>query len=117
MQYLPNIFFALALAIGIGFFVMNIRKLSRNIKLGKYVNRTDKKSERFKNMIKRGDDPVDIQERLKAETIIEDFEASVYREIILPPCRIFYRIANNIVYIIHVIREEQLLHVDILKSR
>ena len=51
MQYLPNIFFALALAIGIGFFVMNIRKLSRNIKLGKYVNRTDKKSERFKNMM------------------------------------------------------------------
>ena len=51
MQYLPNIFFALALAIGIGFFVMNIRKLSRNIKLGKDVNRTDKKSERFKNMM------------------------------------------------------------------
>ncbi|MGJ8744703.1 4Fe-4S dicluster domain-containing protein [Polaribacter sp.] len=52
MQYLPNIIFALALTLGIGFFVMNIRKLSRNIKLGKDVDRTDKKPERLKNMIK-----------------------------------------------------------------
>jgi heterodisulfide reductase subunit C len=37
--------------LGIGFFVMNIRKLSRNIKLGKDVNRTDKKPERLKNMM------------------------------------------------------------------
>ena len=51
MQYLPNLFFALALIAGIGFFVMNIRKLSRNIKLGKDVNRTDKKPERLKNML------------------------------------------------------------------
>ena len=51
MQYLPNIFFAIALAVGIGFFVMNIRKLSRNIKLGKDVDRTDNKSERLKNMM------------------------------------------------------------------
>ncbi|MDC0177679.1 (Fe-S)-binding protein [Polaribacter sp.] len=51
MHYLPNIFFALALAVGIGFFAMNIRKLFRNIKLGKDVNRTDKKSERIKNML------------------------------------------------------------------
>jgi hypothetical protein len=51
MQYLPNIFFALALIIGIGFFVINIRKISRNIKLGKDVDRTDNKSERLKNMM------------------------------------------------------------------
>jgi guanylate kinase len=31
--------------------------------------------ERFKNMVKRGDNPVDIQERLKAETIVEDFKS------------------------------------------
>ena len=37
-----------------------------------YMNITEK--ERFKNMVKRGDNPIDIQERLKAETIIEDFE-------------------------------------------
>ena len=51
MQYLPNLFFALALLIGLGFFVMNIRKLYRNIKLGKDINRKDKKSERLKNMM------------------------------------------------------------------
>jgi len=51
MQYLPNLFFALALIAGMGFFLMNIRKVSRNIKLGKDVNRTDQKSERLKNML------------------------------------------------------------------
>jgi len=44
MQYLPNLFFALALIAGMGFFLMNIRKVLRNIKLGRDVNRTDKKS-------------------------------------------------------------------------
>jgi len=51
MQYLPSILFAITLAVGIGFFVMNVRKLSRNIKLGKDVDRTDNKSERLKNMM------------------------------------------------------------------
>jgi toxin ParE1/3/4 len=46
-----------------------------------------------------------------------EFEVSVYREIVLPPCRIFYRIEDDIIFIIHVIREEQLFHKDILKSR
>ena len=52
MEYLPNIFFALMLIAGIGFFVMNVRKLIRNIKLGKDVDRSDNKPARWKNMIK-----------------------------------------------------------------
>ena len=52
MQYLPNILFAIALIAGISFFVMNIRKLYRNINLGKKIDRTDNKQERWKNMIK-----------------------------------------------------------------
>lgn len=52
MHYLPNILFALALAIGFGFFAMNVRKLFRNIRLGKDINRTDNKSKRLKNMLK-----------------------------------------------------------------
>ena len=52
MQYIPNIIFILALAAGIGYFARNIKKIIRNIKLGKSVNRTDNKSERLKNMIK-----------------------------------------------------------------
>ena len=50
MDYLPNIFFIILLVAGIGFFVMNVRKLSRNIKLGKEVDRNDNRSERWKNM-------------------------------------------------------------------
>ena len=50
MDYLPNIFFIILLVAGIGFFVMNVRKLSRNIKLGKEVDRYDNRSERWKNM-------------------------------------------------------------------
>jgi len=52
MQYVPNIIFALVLIVGIGFFVKNIRKLIRNINLGKDVDRSDNKSARWKNMAK-----------------------------------------------------------------
>ena len=52
MQYIPNLIFAIVLIIGIGFFVRNIRKLIRNIKLGKAVDRSDNKSARWKNMAK-----------------------------------------------------------------
>ena len=34
---------------------------------------------------------------------------SPYREVIVPPCRIFYRIENSHVYIVHVMRSERLL--------
>ncbi len=50
MQYIPNILFIIALVVGIGYFTKNIRKVIRNIKLGRDVNRSDNKSERFKNM-------------------------------------------------------------------
>ena len=50
MQYIPNIIFILALAVGIGYFIKNIQKVIRNIRLGKDVERFDNKGERFKNM-------------------------------------------------------------------
>jgi len=50
MQYLPNIFFAVLLAIGIVFFTKNIKKLIRNIKLGKSIDRSDQTKLRWKNM-------------------------------------------------------------------
>ena len=52
MQYLPNLLFAIALIFGLSFFVMNIRKIFRNINLGKEIDRTDNKSARWKNMFK-----------------------------------------------------------------
>ncbi|WP_349351005.1 MULTISPECIES: (Fe-S)-binding protein [unclassified Flagellimonas] len=50
MEYVPNILFALALIAGIGFFVRNVKKLTRNIKLGKDVDVSDNKAQRWKNM-------------------------------------------------------------------
>jgi heterodisulfide reductase subunit C len=50
MQYLDNILFAILLILGIGYFTINSRKLLRNIKLGKDVDRSDRKSDRWKNM-------------------------------------------------------------------
>lgn len=51
MPYLSNILFAILLVVGIGFFAKNVRKLVRNIKLGKDVDRNDQSAERWKNMI------------------------------------------------------------------
>jgi heterodisulfide reductase subunit C len=49
-MYIDNILFAIILLIGISFFVKNTKKLSRNIKLGHDVNRSDNPSARWKNM-------------------------------------------------------------------
>lgn len=50
MMYIDNILFAIILAIGIGFFAKNVKKLKRNINLGHDVNRTDNPSARWANM-------------------------------------------------------------------
>ena len=50
MNYLDNILFAIILIIGVSFFTINIRKIMRNINLGKDINRSDKSAERWKNM-------------------------------------------------------------------
>ena len=52
MNYIDNIAFAILLIIGIGFFVKNSKKIVRNIKLGKNINRYDLPKERFNNMLK-----------------------------------------------------------------
>ncbi|WP_372755162.1 4Fe-4S dicluster domain-containing protein [Mariniflexile sp.] len=50
MPYLPNILFTIILCIGIGFFIKNVKKLIRNIKLGRDINISDNKPQRWKNM-------------------------------------------------------------------
>lgn len=52
MSVLPNVIFAVILLLGIGFFVRNIRKLKRNIDLGRDSHRDDRTSERWQNMIR-----------------------------------------------------------------
>ncbi|MGB5647286.1 MAG: Fe-S oxidoreductase, partial [Muriicola sp.] len=50
MEYLPNIIFAVLLILGVGFFTRNVKKLRRNIFLGKPADLSDNTSQRWKNM-------------------------------------------------------------------
>ncbi len=50
MSYIDNILFVVVLAVGFGYFALNIKKLVRNIKLGHDVNRNDNPGERWTNM-------------------------------------------------------------------
>ncbi len=50
MQIVAQILFVIALVAGIGFFARNIKRVIRNIKLGKEVDRSDNPGERFAKM-------------------------------------------------------------------
>lgn len=52
MDYLPNILFAIILVFGIGSFTRNVKRISRNIKLGKSLKVDDYRPQRWKNMFK-----------------------------------------------------------------
>ena len=58
-----------------------------------------------------------LESHPKSGKLVIEFKNSVYKEVVFPPCRIFFRLENECVYIIHILREEQLLHLDILKIR
>lgn len=58
-----------------------------------------------------------LHEHPKLGKSVQELEESVYREILVSPCRIFYRIEDEIVYIIHVMRVEQLLRSEMFKPR
>ncbi len=52
MNILSQLFFAAALIVGIGYFVRNIKKVVRNIQLGRKIDRTDHPKERWRKMFK-----------------------------------------------------------------
>ncbi len=52
MQYLPNIIFFIILAVGVGYFTLNIRKIIRNIKLGHPVDASDHVAQRWGNVLR-----------------------------------------------------------------
>ena len=52
MQYIPNILFLIALALGVGYFTKNIRKIIRNIKLGQEVDASHDKAQRWRNVVR-----------------------------------------------------------------
>ena len=50
MEYVPNILFAVILILGIGYFARNIKKIIRNIKLGRSIDASDNKPQRWTNV-------------------------------------------------------------------
>lgn len=40
-----------------------------------------------------------------------------YREVVVPPCRIFYRVERNRVFVLHVMRSEQMLRTYLIRER
>lgn len=51
MTYIPNVLFFIIFSLGVGFFISNINKIVQNIRLGKDLDRSDRKKERWINMI------------------------------------------------------------------
>jgi hypothetical protein len=52
MSYIDNILFVLLLVAGFGYFALNVRKIARNIKLGRDINRFDNPKARWGNMVR-----------------------------------------------------------------
>ena len=50
LELLPNVLFVLLLGVAIGLFARNVKKISRNIQLGREINRSDRSNERWGNM-------------------------------------------------------------------
>ncbi|MES2485597.1 MAG: Fe-S oxidoreductase, partial [Bacteroidota bacterium] len=50
MSYIDNVLFIILLALGFGYFALNVKKLVRNIKLGHKVDRFDNPKARWHNM-------------------------------------------------------------------
>jgi len=52
MSHIDNILFVLLLVAGFGYFALNVKKIARNIKLGRDINRFDNPKARWGNMAK-----------------------------------------------------------------
>lgn len=48
---------------------------------------------------------------------IPELRKSTYREVVVGPCRVFYRVDGELVYILHVMRSERLLRKYVLDER
>ncbi len=47
----------------------------------------------------------------------EELPDTLYREIVVPPCRIFYRVSGDTIYIVHAMREEHQVDRFLLDER
>jgi toxin ParE1/3/4 len=46
-----------------------------------------------------------------------ELKGTQYRQLVIPPIRVFYRVQNEVVYIVYVMRGERLFHNDDLLER
>ena len=64
---------------------------------------------------------LDRVERLEAQPKsgkrTPELPRSPYREVVVPPCRVFYRVEGDAVYILYVMRSERLLRAYLLNQR
>ena len=58
-----------------------------------------------------------LQAHPRSGSKVPELRGSRYRQIIEPPCRVFYRADRHAVYILHVMRSERLLHTAALAPR
>lgn len=70
----------------------------------RYVHRVFDRVERLQIHAKSGKRPPELPR-------------SPYREVVVPPCRVFYRIEGETVYILYVMRSERLLRPYLLDNR
>ena len=52
LELLPNVFFVFLLGVAVGLFAKNIKKINRNIQLGRKIDRSDRSNERWGNMVR-----------------------------------------------------------------
>lgn len=52
MQYIAHIIFLILLIVGFGLFAKSLQKIYRNIRLGREINRSDRKGERWETMVR-----------------------------------------------------------------
>ena len=57
-----------------------------------------------------------LQDFPRSGRIPPELPNSVYREIVVPPCRIFYRLDDTQVFLLFVLREQRLLRAYMLES-
>lgn len=58
-----------------------------------------------------------LQHHPRTGKSVDELNKTSYRRLFVSPYPIFYRVNEDLVYIIHVIRDKQLLYLDILRSR
>ena len=70
----------------------------------RFVGKVFKKVKRLETYPKSGKRPAELKK-------------TPYRELVVAPARVFYRIEKNTVFILHVMRAERLLRAYLLKQR